>query len=476
MILTLPAYAHGLVHARLDRQPGISGFGTLLHLARLNHFTGRDFPAAFGFGFQYREDLSQILAFSKARQARLAHVVTGAQGIPEMWLAHAWQPFEGNVWQWLRWRLRICPSCARSGYHTNLFQMPWIERCPWHDVPLLEQCRRCGTSWAEGFKHTGILLQCQCGLDYVKEKSVLGNALVQEEQRQALVDAYLRWAQAQRSKAALIGPEESDPGAKLAIAALVAAPASLHPWASMWHRSSCDIHCRQLRRQPASQPPERTVRKAVTQYAQSFWPGLPGMAQLPHTLWPILMGVTRELAAGLPDTGLTSREREAWSLAPKKHAAVSSSRMELLLLPLQPVVDGLYLDVRVLPRSAYRTLSQLAHRLIDNDPAYAHGASGSHALLATAMSKVLAPAYAAGFTLVAGRYLPALYDHYRLRTGYRSPWLIVDHDVQGALSVKIAWSKRRSWTSIELADQEQQKARRTHDTKKSRTRPKRLRG
>jgi hypothetical protein len=104
-------------------------------------------------------------------------------------------------------------------------------------------------------------------------------------------------------------------------------------------------------------------------------------------------------------------------------------------------------------------LSQLAHLLIDNDPAYAHEASGSHALLASAMNKVLASAYAAGFTLVAGRCLPALCDHYRLRAGYRSPWLLLDRDVQGALSVRMAWSKRRSWTSIEVADQAQPKGR-----------------
>jgi len=477
MILTLPSHAHGLVHARLDRQAGISGFGTLLHLARLNHFTGRDFATAFGFGFQYREDLSQILAFSAARQVRLARVVTGMEDVPEVWHAPAWQPFEGNLWQWIPWRLRICPCCARTGYHTNLCQMPWIARCPWHDVGLLEQCRRCGTSWAEGFKHTNILLQCPCGLDYFKEHALLGRTLAQETQRQGLIGAYLTWAQAQRSTAALIGPEESDPGAKQAIATLVAPPASLRPWASMWHRASYETHRRELWRRPASQCPEQAVRTGIIQYAESFWPGLPGMAKLPQTLCSPLVGVTRELAAGLPDAALTSREREAWSLAPNKHAAGGCSRLELLLLPLQRVVDGLYLDVRVLPRSAYRTLSQLAHRLIDNDPSYAHGASGSHALLADAMSKILAPAYAAGFTLVAGRHLPALYDHPRLRAGYRSPWLLVDRDLQGALSVRIAWSQRRSWTCIELADQTQPKLRRkSRHTKKNSSRAQRLRG
>lgn len=477
MILTLPSHAHGFVHARLDRQPGISGFGTVLHLARLNHFSARDFATAFGFGFQYREDLSQVLAFSAARQARLVRVVTGVEDVPEIWRAQAWQPFEGHLWNWLPWCLRLCPCCARTGYHTNLFQMPWIERCPWHDVPLLEQCRRCGTPWSEGFKRTGVLLQCPCGVDYVKEHEVLGSALALEGERQALIEPYLAWTQDRRSQAVLVGPEEPDPGARLAIAALVAVPASLRPWTSMWHRASYETHRRDLLRRPASQPPKEDVRTATTQYAKSFWPGLPGMAQLPATLAPTLVGVTRELAAGLSDSALTSREREAWSLAPNKRAIIGSSRQELLLLPLQRVVGGLYLDVRMLPRSAYRTLSQLAHRLINNDPAYAHGASGSHALLAAAMSKVLAPAYAAGFTVVAGRYLPALYDHYRLRAGYRAPWLLLDCDQQGASSVRIAWSQRHSWASIEVDDQVKPTVRGgSRHAKKTNPRPQRARG
>lgn len=40
--------------------------------------------------------------------------------------------------------LRYCPDCIQQGYHSPLYQMSWITRCPVHDVPLSESCPSCG--------------------------------------------------------------------------------------------------------------------------------------------------------------------------------------------------------------------------------------------------------------------------------------------------------------------------------------------
>ena len=40
--------------------------------------------------------------------------------------------------------LRFCPVCIRSGYHSSLFQLQYVARCPLHDKALAERCPRCG--------------------------------------------------------------------------------------------------------------------------------------------------------------------------------------------------------------------------------------------------------------------------------------------------------------------------------------------
>lgn len=40
--------------------------------------------------------------------------------------------------------LRFCPKCLQGGYHCLVFQLPWVTNCPWHALPLLDGCPRCG--------------------------------------------------------------------------------------------------------------------------------------------------------------------------------------------------------------------------------------------------------------------------------------------------------------------------------------------
>lgn len=43
--------------------------------------------------------------------------------------------------------LRNCVECARSCYHSNIYQLPWLHQCPIHHTPLLEQCPDCHQPW-----------------------------------------------------------------------------------------------------------------------------------------------------------------------------------------------------------------------------------------------------------------------------------------------------------------------------------------
>ena len=39
--------------------------------------------------------------------------------------------------------LRFCSICIRLGFHSALFQMPWIDRCPIHDEKIQDECPGC---------------------------------------------------------------------------------------------------------------------------------------------------------------------------------------------------------------------------------------------------------------------------------------------------------------------------------------------
>lgn len=43
--------------------------------------------------------------------------------------------------------LKNCPECARSCYHSDLYQLPWLTQCPIHDQPLSTVCPTCKNLW-----------------------------------------------------------------------------------------------------------------------------------------------------------------------------------------------------------------------------------------------------------------------------------------------------------------------------------------
>jgi hypothetical protein len=48
----------------------------------------------------------------------------------------------------LRASIALCPICSHSGYHTFWFQLPFLNVCPLHNVPLIERCANCGSRMA----------------------------------------------------------------------------------------------------------------------------------------------------------------------------------------------------------------------------------------------------------------------------------------------------------------------------------------
>lgn len=439
----IDAVSNGLVSARLDQQHGLSAFGTLLHVARLNHFHGPDFRAAFGLHFHYRDDLSHLLAFSERNQTRLAATAGISQDLQSLWSVEPWQPFVGEgLWSTLPWSLRACPSCLRAGYHSNLFQMPWMARCPWHRTKLVHHCRKCDRPLLEGFRQGLDLMCCPCGTDLVNERAVLKGD-PHERERGDFLAAYLGWTVLERRRNTLLCPEQHTVGGADALAALWPAPTCLMRWRNSFTICPPHIHTERLCRIRASDARDHQAAKDLLRCAKSLWPGQAAMADLPAGFLPPLLSITRQIASPLPATSLTTREREALALEPVVSAPSTSSRQDLLLLPVQRVASGLYLDVRVLHRAAYWVIANLSALLAfpEREPAL----SNSPRLLLTATLRTLSRAYADGFRHVLGRYVPALYDQSRHRAGPRLPWVRLTRNTEHSLDLMIAWSRRQPW-------------------------------
>lgn len=43
--------------------------------------------------------------------------------------------------------IKNCPECARSCYHSDLYQLPWLTQCPIHNNPLSTVCPTCKNPW-----------------------------------------------------------------------------------------------------------------------------------------------------------------------------------------------------------------------------------------------------------------------------------------------------------------------------------------
>lgn len=84
-------------------------------------------------------------------------------------------PFKGQGHFVLYDRIvRYCPRCMEHWFHSSLFQVAAVERCPYHGCALSEQCPRCGKPMPE-FSAGGayVPLHCEhCGLPFHDDLSL----------------------------------------------------------------------------------------------------------------------------------------------------------------------------------------------------------------------------------------------------------------------------------------------------------------
>lgn len=208
---------------------GVSAFGAVLRVARLNGLAPGDIRRQLG------TTVGETMPFQYwLSDAKLHARVIDLGGMPPAMATDfalaTWWPFGGSIpWTCLPWHLRACPRCLAAAYHSPLFQLPGIHRCPWHAEPLTTHCVQCGRSWyllRDWRFRTG---RCRCCWHDAIDPGqlVLGNHERQRERAEAL-DRYRGWIESHR-RIWLSAPGDFDPFAWHAAHALVVRPPALSP-------------------------------------------------------------------------------------------------------------------------------------------------------------------------------------------------------------------------------------------------------
>ncbi|MCC6561433.1 MAG: hypothetical protein IT478_08755 [Xanthomonadales bacterium] len=447
MKLNTSADTSGFVGGDLGHLHGISAFGAVVRIARLNQFSRADQFAAFGFRSLQSEDPTKVLTFSAKRKFSLWSALGCDATVSCLWDIEPWTPFQGSdVWDKIPWRLRICPCCMRHGYHSLLFQMPWLARCPWHRTALIDACRRCKQPFMDASIGTRPLMQCACGADYFNERAALRGERPLAATRRQIMAEYLIWAKRQQAQTRLISPQEADAWGAEAIAALV----DTTPWSGSLREVMPDKHGTTIAHHRTSLNQRTTAEDGSVdddagRCAASFTPGPGGMADLPSAFLAPLRHVTRGVLQGVPMSAFNCKENAAFFRPADAPASATATRRELLFLPVHECGSRVYLDLQILQRSALRSLCDFTAATLQPHGAETLASPRSQGLAIRVIRQLLARAYADGLTHVVGRHAPAVFDHRRIRSGPRMPWVAVVRDATGVAQVRAVWSPRRPW-------------------------------
>lgn len=200
----LPAF----LGAELEPYPYISGYGLLRRMTQLGRLMGVELTA---LGIRNRVTSDALTATQRpgAPKAGLLHALgLRATRVGDYWSPEVWSPLRtGRVLERHNLPLRDCPLCAAHGYHCALFQLPFIDHCPWHAAKLRTGCPQCDrTCWARF--HSDLRLgRCECGYDAFEVRTASINMWhFPAAEVDAWASRYLDWAAEERKSRLFVVP------------------------------------------------------------------------------------------------------------------------------------------------------------------------------------------------------------------------------------------------------------------------------
>lgn len=426
-----------LVGDRFELVPAQSAFGCLVRLARLNQLAPTDFRSFFGLYARRSDDIHHLLATSPRRRQGLATVLK--LDLPDAWDPSVWNPYrEHQVVQTGSTLFRYCVACIRVGYHCQLHQLPWFDRCPWHGVGLRTGCPRCGGALATSTGAGRKLLTCSCGMDLLNE-SAAARLRKPVEGAQAYLDQYLTWAQNLRSTQVLIGAPPQAPSVD-ALQQLVQLPEVLSRIASRPPHKPPRTYHRGL-------PPEELSPADDTHRLMALRDAIPRMLHLPGFMVKSCDEVVQEVARSLPPNSLSSRERALFLGRTTDEAGETANReTSAVVISLPPLSMGAdhFLNLQSVHPVCARFLVHLEDAYEAAVPGLRHG-PGNQALtlLRRTQRDILSRHYAEGLRAILARHVPELYSNQRRKLQLTAPLALIRFD--GGPSIRVTFTRMNSY-------------------------------
>ncbi len=227
MIANAPG-APAFVGADLQPYPYISGYALALRVAAFSLPSNGELSR---LGFANRREVDVLNVTQRPCGSRTKFIrALGIEkaGVERFWSPDAWSPLDcPGLFDRGAHRMRHCWECARHGYHCALFQLPSIDRCPWHGCVLSDVCAECGEVHNARFNDSGQLGVCRCGYELMDRSTALGRmkefpAAVCE----SWVSSYIAWVRREQGSRLLYVSEHAKDW-RQAFAVLAAPPVEL---------------------------------------------------------------------------------------------------------------------------------------------------------------------------------------------------------------------------------------------------------
>lgn len=334
---------------------GISPFGFVIQTLRLNSLYCSDGYGALGIRPRYAEDWCRQLCLSVKARSALTTKIPATSILAPMWQPSVWQVFDGAAIHW-RPYLRMCPECLKTGYHSMLFQMPWVNQCPWHLQLLTSQCQHCSRPLWRSFCSDAQPLLCPCGHDPVRGDDIIESECRFGTIRASQIERYLKWAKESRHRRTVFGI--ADDLMSLDATAMLL-PNSSFPW----YRSQRAPRGLLTRKSTVFHPVSAKSHSHSADFsllASSLGPAHDFFLELPRSLEKPVARITASVASKFHESSFSARERACLGLPETTDCTQTFSRASVVLLPAYRVGERLFLDGRVLARPTQSVLREIA--------------------------------------------------------------------------------------------------------------------
>lgn len=419
---------------------GASAMSVLIRLARLNYLGAGDIRSALGVVIRRRTDLFALMTFDDQRVSALSSVQDFEPEFVNALNPGWWWPFSNPIpRETLGWTIRICPRCMVYAYHSLLFQMPGVDRCPWHGCKLVSCCTKCSKSLLDGFDQGGELMQCSCGHDHVDEKAALIGDSASKRWRGVAIMRYRNWCVARQKICWLMEPQSFDAQGWKAVSTLVDYP----------HLNSLTSSCLLLDQVSCSgrEVSEISSISGLEKFA-------PTVVSLPVHWLNDTQAICRRLAQMMPPGTLTIAERRALdpTVFHEADRGCGAVRHWLINLPGHAVGKFGLLHTSPIDGISIRTLANLAAGF-DGSPHYATEPADRRAfrkwirthprglvVLESVIRRVISRSYADGSRTLLGQIHPDLFRRRITKPARRFPWVevrLIDEPI-----ARVAWTRQ----------------------------------